>query len=335
MALGGIQTQVNTQPAVGIVGDFASANPRYSVDAGPGGIVAGPSGLTIGLFAWLNFPGDGDNSPSQANNYASGGWASGNAGTNAGAVAGFVGRAQQGLITAYLASSGLVIPAGFQATLYSGGDFWIVNANASTPAFPGNKAYAAFTTGKATFAAAGAPTTTTQTTATIAAGTAATFTGSIQGTILTITGTVTNTLYLGALLSGTSVVTGTQIVSQLTGTTGAAGTYAVNIGDQLVPAGTSLTATPYIANGTGGSGITVGSVLTATSTGSSGVVVGAVVTALATTGANVVVAMPYPGTGTNTTATLTFSENVETSWYCRSYGNAGEIVKISNVPALG
>ena len=86
------------------------------------------------------------------------------------------------------------------------------------------------------------------------------------------------------------------------------------------------------AAGTGGTGIVVGSVISATSTGSSGVVVNAVVTAIPSVVTSVVVAIPYPGTGTNSTATLTFNINQETSWYCRSFGNAGELVKISNVP---
>jgi hypothetical protein len=322
MTTGGIQSQIYTQPAPAVAGDFASANPRYSTLAGPGGVVAGPSGLTIGAFAWLSgFP-DGDGAPAQASNSGSGN------------VAGFVGRNQQGLITTYLTSSGMVIPAGFQATIFSAGDFWIKNGNASIAAEPGMKAYANFATGAATFGLPATPTTTTQTTATIATGTAATFTGSIAGEILTITGAVANTLYLGALLSGTGVATGTQITSQLTGAAGAAGTYTVNVGEQSV-ASTALTATPYLAAGTGGSGIVLGSVISGVSTGVTGVVVNGVVTAIITAGTNVVVQLPYPGTGTATTSTITFGLNDETSWYCRSFGNAGELVKISNVPGLG
>ncbi len=319
---GGIQSQTYTQPAVGVAGDFCSANPRYATLAGPGGIVAGPSGLTVGLFAWLNGFADGDGAPAQASNYG------------LGLVAGFVPRLQQGLNTTYLSASGLAIPAGFEATLASAGDFWVKNTNASLAAFPGMKAYANYATGAATFALPATPTTTTQTSATIATGTAATFTGSIFENILTITGTVTNTLYLGALLSGTGVAAGTNITSQLTGSTGAAGTYTVNTFENNV-ASTALTATPYLAAGTGGSGIVVGSYISTVSTGVTGVCVGGVVTAIITAGTSVVVQLPYPGTGTATTSTITFNINQETSWYCRSFGNAGELVKISNVPGLG
>jgi hypothetical protein len=226
----------------------------------------------------------------------------------------------------------MVIPTGFQMALMSSGDYWVKNENATAVAIYGMKAYADFGTGKATFALAGAPTTTTQTTATIATGTAATFQGSISGNILTITGAVTNTLYLGALLSGGSgMVTGTQIVSQLTGTTGAAGTYALNIPEQTV-ASAALTATPYLAGGTGGAGIVLGSTLTTASTGTTGVVVGGIVTAIITAGTSVVVMLPSPGTGTNTTATLTFEQNIETKWIAMSTGAAGELVKISSWP---
>ena len=91
---GGIQSSVTVQPAPAIAGDFASANPRYTVDAGPGGLIAGPSGVTIGLFAWASFQyNDADGAPAALNNYG------------AGPVTGFVGRSEQGLITTYLAQS--------------------------------------------------------------------------------------------------------------------------------------------------------------------------------------------------------------------------------------
>lgn len=318
---GGFQTVINTVPAVGVAGDFASANPRYSYLAGPGALVTGASGLTVGLFAWVSpTTMDGDNSPAIANNFGGG------------PVAGFVPRLQQALITTFLADASQTIQAGWSCSICSAGDFWVKNDGATT-ALWGQKAYAAVATGKASFAAAGAPTTTTQTSATIATGTAATFTGTIVGNVLTA-GTVVNTIYLGGLVSGTNVATGTQIVSQLTGVAGAAGTYTVNIGEQSV-ASTAITVTPYLAAGTGGSGIVVGSTIAAVSTGITGSVVGGVVTAIPSAVTSVVVALPYPGTGTATTSTITFNLNEETSWYARSQGLAGELIKISNVPGLG
>ena len=147
--------------------------------------------------------------------------------------------------------------------------------------------------------------TVTQTSATIAAGTAATFSGYVNGTTLTA-GTVTHTIYPGAILSGTGVATGTQILAQLTGTAGAAGTYEVSISQTVLT--TALTSTHYIASGTGGSGLSVGSWITGTSSGTvTGTVVGAAVTAIITAGTSVVVALPSPQiVGTFTTGTIDF-----------------------------
>lgn len=320
---GGIQSTVTTQPAPGIAGDFCDANPRYSVDAGPGGLVAGASGLAIGLFAWTSFSQiDGDGAPAACNNFGSG------------AVAGFVGRAQQGLITTYLSDAGVTIPAGFQCTLFSAGGFWAKNDGA-TQAVPGQKAYANFTTGKVSFAAPNSATTASATASTIAAGTAATFTGSIAGNVLTTSGSVTNTIYPGAVLSGGTVASGTTIVSQLSGTAGGAGTYAVNIPEQTV-ASASLTATPYVLDTTGGTvtgTIVLGSVVQSAGGTATGVVVGAGVTALnqPTTGKYIV----SSGGGIVSSGTIVLASNVETSWYARSVGLAGEVVKISNVPGIG
>src|SRR6266702_177591 len=124
----GFQTQVTVQPAPAVEGDFASANPRFTVLAGPGGLVAGANGLTIGRFGWWSNTLDANGAPTTLNNFG------------AGTPTGFIHRAQQGLITAYLASSGMVIPAGFMATAMSGGDFWVKNAG-STQALVGQKVF--------------------------------------------------------------------------------------------------------------------------------------------------------------------------------------------------
>lgn len=314
----GIQSSVTVQPAVGVVGDFASANPRFSQLAGPGAIVAGPSGLLIGRFAWLSYSQiDGDGAPAAANNFGTG------------PVAGFVGRAQQALITTYLTAYGMTIPAGFQATLFSGGDFWALNTGASA-CRPGMKAYANFTDGSVTFAAAGAPVTTSAATTAIAAGTAATGTGTIQGNVLTISG-VSNVIYPGAVVTGSGVASGTTIAAQIDGTPGGAGTYAVDIPSV---ASTALTITPYVMTVSGsvtGPAITTGAVIQSAGGTPTGMVVGASVTAGITSTTFVV----STGGGTVTSGTVVLALNVETSWHAASFGSQGEIVKISNVPAIG
>ena len=322
---GGIQTVISTQPAPGVAGDFCDANPRYSADFGPGGAVAGPSGLVIGRFCWAAYSTvDGDSAPAALNNSGSG------------AVNGFVGRAQQGLITTYLSDAGVTIPAGFQATAFSAGGFWAKNAGASI-ARPGMKAYANFIDGQVTFAAAGAPTTASATLSVISAGTAATFTGSIAGNVLTTSGTVTNTIYPGAVLSGGTVASNTVITGQLTGTSGGAGTYSVNIGEQTV-ASASLTATPSVLDTTGGTvtgTIVIGSVLQSAGGTVTGTVVGMYATAVYATGKYVMAPAGFGAVGSVTSGTIVLASNVETSWYARSSGLANEIVKISNTPGLG
>jgi hypothetical protein len=142
---GGFQKTVTTQPAPALPGDFCDANPRSSFDAGPGGLVAGTNGVTIGAFAWLDTTG-----PLDANGVHTRVLNSG-----AGAPTGFVHREQQGLITLYLAYAGMLIPAGFGVTLMTSGGYWVLNTGAAASVL-GQKAFASLTTGAVQVAAAGA-----------------------------------------------------------------------------------------------------------------------------------------------------------------------------------
>ena len=128
------QTSVNVQPAIGVAGDFASANPRATVLAGPGALVAGAGGVTVGCFAWA------------ANGVVSS--------TGAGPVTGFVHREQQALITSYLQEASNAIPQGFPVTLHSAGDFLVKNTGGAVTA--GMSAFANLADGTVQFAAAGA-----------------------------------------------------------------------------------------------------------------------------------------------------------------------------------
>ena len=202
------QTQVYIQPAPAVAGDFASTNYRRTYDAGPGQLIAGTGGITIGRFAWVDPTGT----------------VAVNNGT--GAVAGFVHREQQAMITTYLAESGSVIPAGFPVTLSTAGDFWALT---STAAWIGQKVYANYTSGAISTALTGAPPTGGVVTAAIAAAASTSVTASIAGNVMTVTAVGSGTLVVGAILSGTGVTTGTAIVAQLTGTAGGVGTYTVSI----------------------------------------------------------------------------------------------------------
>lgn len=312
----GFQKSVNTQPAPAVAGDFASANPRASVLAGPGGLVAGPNGLTIGRFAWLSASVvDANDAPAIVNN------------TGAGIVSGFVHREQQGLITTYLSESGMLVPAGFQVTLMDAGDFWCVNDGA-TQALVGQKAYANFADGKVSFAATGAGLTASAT-GSIAANTGS-FTGSIADDIMTLTAIGSGVAVPGGTVTGTGVATGTKILSQLLPllvgeTLGGVGRYAVNIPEQTVASttisetyGTFTAASALVgAFGVGdvlsGSGVTAGTTITALGTGTGGL--GTYIV-----DQNAVV----------TSTTITAGINSETKWICRSPGLPGELVKISS-----
>jgi hypothetical protein len=246
-------------------------------------------------------------------------------------VTGFIGRAQQGLISTYLQASGMLIPQGFPVTVFSGGDFFVKNAGTGA-AVIGNKAYANFLTGAVTFAATATPTTGTCTGS--IGSIPATFSGSISGNVLTVASGLVGTIVAGAVVTGgTGIVTSTVIVSQLSGTTGGIGTYSVSIGEQSV-ALASLTATyglltvaaspapsivlgvGQVLSGTGGGGVTAGTYISQLGTGTGG-------------------AGTYyvsPGQSVSVGTVLTIATNVETKWVAMSGGLAGELVKISSHP---
>ncbi len=326
---GGIQTSVNTLQAPAVVGDWCDSNPRYSVDAGPFGLVSGLNGLTIGLFAWLDATIlDGDGAPARANNYG------------AGVPAGFVHRENQALIglTNYLADSSMFIPAGFGITLTSAGGVWVQNAGATEATF-GMKAFANPSNGTVIFAAAGtAPGGASDSTGAVV-NTTLTLVAGIAGNIMTVASISAGHPYPGVTLTSNAVG---QVVSQLTNATGpittanpadySVGTYALSVGEQTVATGTTIGGNYglyTISGGTivgnfgvgtvlSGTGLTAGTTITYQASGASGHAVGATF-----------VTNNYSAA---TTTAITGSTAIETSFYARSTGLAGEIVKISNQP---
>jgi hypothetical protein len=218
----GFQTQVNLTPAPAVAGDFASSNPRASVLAGPGGLVAGALGVTVGKFAWV----DDDGLTVQS------------FGTATKAPSGFVHREQQALIQNYLAEASMNIPVGFPVTLHNEGDFWarLEGANAATI---GAAIYADYSDGSvhAVAAPAGASVTGAMgSTNTAALGATFTASADTDATRLVVT-SVTGLISIGDEVSGTGITAGTTVLSQVSGTTGGAGTY------QLSAANTASAAT--------------------------------------------------------------------------------------------
>lgn len=233
---------VNTVQAPAVAGDPADHNPRATVDAGPGALIAGALGVAVGLFAWAD----------AANATVSN--------SGAGAPTGFVMRSQQALITNFLQESSSTIPQGLPVTLHSAGSFWVRNAGTAASAI-GQKAYANNATGAISFAATGTPPAAAVVTGSIAvnAGSASSvalnsFTASISGTTMTVSAVGTGAVFPGQTITGTGVTNTTTVLEQLTGTTGSTGTYRVSVSQTV--ASTTIT-------GSGGT-LTVGGTVTGT-----------------------------------------------------------------------
>jgi hypothetical protein len=207
------QTRVNLTPAPAVEGDFASANPRSTVLAGPGGLVSGSAGVTVGKFAWIG--------PDfrTVDSFA----------TAPAAPDGFVHREQQALITVFLAEATMLVPEGFPVTLHNTGDFWAKNLGPGALA-KGATVYAGFADGGIYSSAPVGASATGAIGSTNTGSLGATFTataGSPDDTQLVVTA-VTGLISVGDKLSGTGISAGTEIVSQISGTPGGAGTYQLN-----------------------------------------------------------------------------------------------------------
>ena len=329
--MGDFPSQVNSIQAPGIAGDFASANPRKTILAGEGALVAGTGvingvavpGAVVGRFCWLSYQSvDNDNAPGTLNTFG------------VGLPAGLVSRKQVGMITQSLATAVQYLLSGFQILGWNDVDMWVTNAG-TTEALVGQKAFAVFADGSATFAAAGAtPTGGSGTASSIAAGAAANITaGTIVGDVFNALGTLTGNFYAGAVLSGTGVATNTSIVSQilplLAGEAlNGIGRYTVSIPEQSVAA-TTITATYGV--------LTVGGTVTGGAFGPGQAITGSGVTTTPPTVIGQQLTGTPGGAGTYTvnnatvvgSTTLLSQSSIETKWIARSAGAVGEVIKIS------
>lgn len=314
---GGFQTQVQNQPSQAVAGDFASANPRAIFPPGPGGFVAGLSGVTVGLAVWKAPPTDPDGTNQVLNNFGTGN------------IVGLVFNDTQALNTVFLSDASMVIPQGLPVAVMQQGDIWVKN-DGLTEAQPGQKAFASFATGKLNFAATGATTQGASVAGSIAV-TTVVFTASIQGDLLTVTAVSSGTLTPGTIItSGANVTTNTQIAAQLTGSIGGTGTYLLSPSQQQnvvseAMTGTYGTLTVTSVNsgtlviggplaGTGGGGVTAGTVITAFLGASVG-------------GTGTYVVSPSQAV---TTTTITQIGNVETPFTAISAAQPGQLLKVSS-----
>lgn len=264
--MGGFQNRVNQYNPPAVVGDFASANPRSVFLAGPGGLVAGAQGVTVGTFGWVapDFK--------TVNSFASGPVA----------PDGFIHREQQALITVYLEIASLLVPQGFMVTLHNGGDFWALNKG---PAALGKGAtvYAGYADGGAYSSAPSGASGTGSVGSTNTAAIGSTSTGTVvagnpnQITISAVTGV----LSVGDTITGVGIPANTEITAQISGTAGAAGVYETS--NQTTAAAATVTTfgnvlvasvtTGLISIGdtvSGGAGFPVGAVITGQLSGTAG-----------------------------------------------------------------
>lgn len=214
----GFQNVINSQPGVAEAGDFADANVRASVIAGPGQFVAAPFPRSpkVGNFGFFD----------QAALLAYGAFYG-----EVTAKVGFIHREQNAVIVAFLAGQTMTIDKGLPVTGFDQGSFWALFA---AGAVVGQKVFANFLDGSVYAAAAG---TSTQKATSSAASLA-------SSGVLTIGGSLTGTFAVGQNVTGAGGLN-TTILSQLSGTAGAAGTYQTSqtgatIGSEAVVAKDSV-----------------------------------------------------------------------------------------------
>jgi hypothetical protein len=211
----GFPTFVNRHLAPGVVGGFASMNPRAVVLAGPGAFRADEDApVVVGFFAW--------GSPATSLAYGE---------ETANSFLGFVANEGQTVITDFLGMSRLAVQAGFPVTLYSHGDFWaFVNQTSGVAVAVGDAIYADATTGEpVTDDASGANPDTGFVAATAAPAAATSASATISALGVLTTNTLVGSISVGdgasTHVTGASVPDGVFIQSQITGSTGLAGTY--------------------------------------------------------------------------------------------------------------
>lgn len=195
------QRSVNMQPAPGVEGAIASANPPAVYVTGPGGLISGTLGVFVARFGWATR--QSDDSERVDNN----GLLVANGVSRA--PSGFIANEQQGLNIAYLTEAGMSMLPGQAMELFTRGDFWMKFLSSANR---DQKVFANLLTGEAQAAAAGA--------------TIATFTGnaSFATNVMTVTSVTAGAVKVGQLVTGAGVPANTYVASLGTGV-GGLGTY--------------------------------------------------------------------------------------------------------------
>ena len=299
----GFQTQVQRELAPAVEGDFPSMNPRSFVLAGPAGLVAGSTGVTVGRFAWVDSDGVTAYSRGTANR----------------APDGVVPREYNALITQYLGESSMTVPTGFMVELMNSGDIWVLNTGPSA-CVVNDAVYATYATGAITTGSAA-------TGASVTGSIGATFTATagVDTTQLVVT-SVTGLISIGEEVSGTGITAGTTILSQVSGTTGGAGTYQLSATNTATAATVTSFGNVLKVTAVGSGALYVGDPISG-----SGVPSGAVLASQVSGAANGigVYTITIPATAYAASTTVTVVGGVLTNFKCKSAAAVGELVKIS------
>jgi hypothetical protein len=326
------QRQVNINQAPGFIGAIASMNPIATIVAGPGGLVAGTGGVAVGRFAWNTYPNSASTTisgnPGQATNQCLTGRV----------PDGFIGNLQEGLITIWLNDSTLIVPVGYGVTEYNRGDFWAQNNMSDAPM--GAKVFANLLDGQVTSGVPGAFLT--QAPGSAAAGSATLVLGSYT---VIITANTTGTFAPGQIITGAGIPPDTAIES---GTIGATGTFQMSAPATIAGTGVAVIAVALEGNGgatcssvTGGTGspnltinaVPVGSLYVGQLVQNiAGIAAGTYISGLGTwNGATGYVVLSANPTATITAQACNFTPWIETSWFVKSVGNIGDLIKIGVV----
>jgi hypothetical protein len=217
--MSGFQKQVNIQPAPGVEGAIASGNPPVTYVTGPGGLISGANGVTVGRFGFASYQSDGservDNSSFLVAN-----------GVDRTYAMGFIANMQQALNTVYLSEYGMTMLPWQSMEMFTRGDFW---CKMLSTASRGQKAFVSLIDGSVQAAAPGA---------TIAA-----FVGqaSFATNVMTVTSVTSGTVKVGQQVFGAGLPANTYVASLGTGT-GGAGTYNLTTSPGTISAQATTTA---------------------------------------------------------------------------------------------
>jgi hypothetical protein len=296
---------------IAVEGDFASANPRASVLAGEGALVAGPGGVTSGRFGWVLPSTKADANGYFVTNFGQGGRV----------PDGFMRREPgQALITTYLAETSNVVPEGFMVTLFNAGDFFVIARGEA--AVPGSAVYASYEDGTAWI---GAAPTGASATGSVGSTFTATAGSGLNATNLTVTA-VTGLISVGDTIAGTGVPTGTTIISQTSGTTGGAGVYVTSVATTASAATVTSFGTVLNVSAVGSGTLEVGDAITGTGIPTGASIESQVSGAVGGVG---VYTLNIPATAYAASTALTLPGGILTKWVAKSVAAVGELVKIS------